>query len=45
MRIMIVGAGVQGTLYGVRLARTGHCVTLIARGRRLEELRERGAAI
>jgi hypothetical protein len=31
MRIMILGAGVQGTLYGVRLARAGHDVTLIAR--------------
>jgi 2-dehydropantoate 2-reductase len=45
MRIMILGAGVQGTLYGVRLARRGHDVTLIARGRRLEELQERGAVI
>jgi glycerol-3-phosphate dehydrogenase len=39
MRIMILGAGVQGTLYGVRLARAGHDVTLIARGKRVEELR------
>jgi hypothetical protein len=45
MRIMILGAGVQGTLYGVRLARAGHDVTLIARGKRVEELRQRGAVI
>jgi 2-dehydropantoate 2-reductase len=35
----------QGTLYGVRLARAGHLVTLIARGRRAEELRDHGAII
>jgi 2-dehydropantoate 2-reductase len=45
MRIIIFGAGVQGTLYGVLLARAGHEVTLIARGKRAEELRERGATI
>jgi 2-dehydropantoate 2-reductase len=45
VRIVILGAGVQGTLYGVRLARAGHEVTLIARGTRAEELRERGAII
>lgn len=45
MRIIILGAGVQGTLYGVRLARAGHEVTLIAQGRRAEELRRRGAVI
>ncbi len=45
MKIMILGAGVQGTLYGVRLARAGHDVTLIARGMRAGELRRRGAAI
>ena len=45
MRIVILGAGVQGTLYGVRLARAGHDVTLIARGKRGEELRQQGAVI
>ena len=35
----------QGTLYGVRLARAGHTVTLVARGRRAAELRDRGAII
>jgi 2-dehydropantoate 2-reductase len=45
MRIAILGAGVQGTLYGVRLARAGHDVTLIARGSRAEELRKHGAVI
>jgi 2-dehydropantoate 2-reductase len=45
MRIMILGAGVQGTLYGVRLALTGHDVTLVARGKRAEDLRRYGAGI
>ena len=43
MRIMILGAGFQGTLYGVRLARAGHDVTLIARRQRARELRQQGA--
>ena len=34
MTIVILGAGVQGTLYGVRLARAGHSVTFVARGKR-----------
>jgi 2-dehydropantoate 2-reductase len=45
VNIIILGAGVQGTLYGVRLARAGHSVTLIARGTRAQELRDQGAAI
>jgi ketopantoate reductase len=45
MRIMILCASVQGTLYGVRLAGTGHDVTLIVRGKRGEELRRCGAGI
>jgi 2-dehydropantoate 2-reductase len=45
MRIVILGAGMQGTLYGARLGRLGHDVTFIARGRRAEELRRDGAII
>src|ERR1700676_1161748 len=45
MKIVILGAGVQGTLYGVRLARAGHDVTLVARGLRAKELRAQGAVI
>jgi 2-dehydropantoate 2-reductase len=45
MKIVVLGSGVQGTLYGVRLARAGHDVTLIARGGRGAELSDRGAAI
>lgn len=45
MKIIVLGAGMQGTLYGVRLASAGHSVTLIARGQRADELRNLGAII
>jgi len=45
MKIIVLGAGMQGTLYGVRLASAGHSVVLIARGKRAAELRRSGAAI
>lgn len=45
MRIVILGAGMQGTLYGVRLAMAGHAVTLIARGPRAAQLHTQGAVI
>ncbi len=45
MNIVVLGAGVQGTVLGVRLAAVGHEVTLIARGSRAAELRQSGAAI
>ena len=45
MRIVVLGAGMQGTLYGACLARVGHEVTFIARGRRAEQLRRDGAVI
>lgn len=39
MRVVVVGAGVLGSLYGVRLAAAGQSVTLVARGRRLIDLK------
>ena len=42
MRILVYGAGVQGSLYAARLAESGHDVTLLARGVRFTELRQRG---
>jgi 2-dehydropantoate 2-reductase len=45
MEIAVFGAGVQGTLYAERLARVGHHVTIIARGRRAAELRRLGLII
>lgn len=41
-RILIVGAGVIGSIYGGRLAKSGEDVTFLARGRRLAELRTMG---
>src|ERR1700729_1079733 len=43
--IVVLGAGVQGTVFGVRLAQKGHNVTLIARPDRARQLRQVGAAI
>jgi len=45
MKILIFGSGVQGTLFGLRLARSGHDVTLVARGERAAELRALGAVV
>ena len=42
MRTAIVGSGRLGSLFGGLLARAGENVTLLARGRNLEVLRERG---
>ena len=39
MRIAIVGPGAIGSTFAFRLARCGHDVTVVARGRRLEQLR------
>jgi 2-dehydropantoate 2-reductase len=45
LRIVILGAGVQGTVFAVRLAIAGHQVTLISRPERAIELRQGGATI
>lgn len=42
MKILVFGAGVLGSLYAAKLQRAGHQVTVLARGRRLEELRAHG---
>ena len=42
MRILIVGPGVIGTVYGVKLLERGHEVIVLARGERLIELQEHG---
>lgn len=42
MRILIYGAGVIGSLYGVLLSRAGHEVWVYARGKRLESLKQNG---
>lgn len=45
MRIVIVGAGVVGSFNAARLKDAGQDVTLLARGRRLAELREHGVVL
>jgi 2-dehydropantoate 2-reductase len=45
LRIVVIGAGVQGTVFAVRLAIAGHQVTLVSRPRRAAELRQEGATI
>lgn len=45
MRFAILGSGAVGGYYGARLARAGHDVTFIARGRHLEAIRAKGLEI
>ena len=43
MKIAIIGAGRIGTAFAYRLARANHDVTMVARGKRLEELKQNPA--
>lgn len=45
MRILIVGAGALGGLYGTLLARAGHEVTVLARGVAVDTLRANGLTL
>lgn len=45
MKIAVVGAGGIGGYFGALLARSGQDVTLLARGRNLEQIRARGLEI
>jgi 2-dehydropantoate 2-reductase len=45
MNILIYGAGVIGTVYAARLQESGQRVTVLARGRRLAEIRGRGLEV
>jgi len=42
VRILVYGAGCIGSLYAALLARSGQHVSILARGRRLQEIREHG---
>ena len=42
MRILVVGAGVIGSVYAGKLSTAGHEVVLLARGRRLADLQGSG---
>lgn len=45
MKILVIGAGGQGGLMAAKLLKGGHDVTLMARGKRLEELRQNGLVL
>lgn len=45
MKILVIGAGVLGSLFAARLKNIGEDVTLLARGKRLEEIRFHGVLL
>jgi 2-dehydropantoate 2-reductase len=45
MRILVVGAGVIGSVYAAKLLQAGHDVALLARGRRLSDLQTYGLVL
>ncbi|HEX7085200.1 MAG TPA: 2-dehydropantoate 2-reductase [Vicinamibacterales bacterium] len=45
MRVAVVGSGAVGGYYGALLARAGHAVTFVARGRHLAAIREHGLRV
>jgi len=45
MKVLVYGAGVIGTLYGGKLAHAGNRVTVVARGRRLVDIRQHGLVL
>ena len=45
MKILVYGAGVLGSIYAARLQKGGHQVSILARGRRLDEIREHGLVL
>jgi len=45
MRIAVIGAGGVGGFFGGRLAKAGHDVTFVARGRHLDAIRASGLAV
>lgn len=45
MRILVLGAGVIGSVYAGKLLQAGHDVVLLARGRRLTDLRTSGLVL
>jgi 2-dehydropantoate 2-reductase len=43
-KILIIGAGVIGSIYAADLSKAGYSVTMLARFRRFAELQEKGLA-
>jgi Ketopantoate reductase len=42
MKVLIYGSGVIGSIFGAKLSLSGHDVTMLARGSRLAEIKEKG---
>ena len=45
MKILVYGAGVLGSLYAARLKESGHEVTVLARGKRFDEIEAQGIVL
>ena len=45
MKILVYGAGVLGSLYAARLKESGHDVTVLARGKRFDEIEGQGIVL
>lgn len=45
LKILVFGAGVIGSLYAARLHKAGHEVTVVARGKRYEDIKQHGIVI
>jgi 2-dehydropantoate 2-reductase len=45
MKILVIGAGVIGSIYAGKLLQAGHEVVLFARGSRLSELQAHGLVL
>ena len=45
MKILVIGAGPLGSLLAARLFQGGHNVVLLARGKRIQELKKHGVVL
>src|ERR1700729_1255236 len=45
MKLLVYGAGVTGSMFAARLHEAGHDVSLLARGQRLDALRQHGVQL
>ena len=45
MKVLVYGAGVLGSLYAARLKKSGHDVTVLARGKRFDEIEAHGLVL
>ena len=45
MKILVYGAGPLGSVFAAKLYQGGHDVSILARGKRLADLREHGVVI